>query len=123
MIKANVAFVPRKDGLDILQESYATNKLFAEIVAGESGSGKSVYACQAALDANFFPIYCMIDGKEDLKTKPTNNLLLLRELFERIKMACTSKGISLDSMQEMKKRMNQDRKEWASTVLDSAIDC
>jgi hypothetical protein len=121
MIKANVAFVPRKDGLDILQESYATDKLFAEIVAGKSGSGKSVYACQAALDENFYPIYCMIDGKEDLKTKPTDNLLLLRELFERIEMACTSKGISLDSLQEMKKGVNQDHNEWASEVLDSAI--
>ena len=41
-------------------EAIQGDKSYAVVVAGESGSGKSVFSCQQALDAGYLPIYCQI---------------------------------------------------------------
>jgi len=41
-------------------EATQGDKSYVIVVAGESGSGKSVFSCQQALDAGYLPIYCQI---------------------------------------------------------------
>jgi len=72
-LKANVRIVDVEPSQSAAKDFFAQHaviqgdKTYTVLVAGESGSGKSVYACQQALDCGYVPVYhCLA---EDAKTK------------------------------------------------------
>ena len=128
IMDANVGFVdtkPFQRGFNI--ESLQVDKMYAIIVAGESGSGKSVYACKKAKDEEFMPVYCLLGGATDSETNrkaPREQVQLndfLRHLIILFKEEHPNGSDALSRLYSIQSKLITTRNTWAMQVLKDAL--
>jgi hypothetical protein len=96
------------------------DKTFAVVVAGESGSGKSVFSCLQTQSKGYTTVYCVVTAK-DLDGKPNEaDFPLLNELL-RLVADTFRESKCPDILYNEKQKLNRSRNEWAERVLQSAL--
>ena len=128
-MEANVGFVdtkPFQRGFNI--ESIQADKMYAIVVAGESGSGKSVYACKKAKDEGFMPVYCLPGGATDSETnrrKPALEHVALNDFLRHLIICFEEEhpngSVALSRLYSIKSKLNKTRNAWAVQVLTDAL--
>ena len=126
-----VSVSPKKETADqyfsMLPNQKSDEKAYAVVVAGESGSGKSVYSCLQAEKSGFIPLYMVVTAKvlqskpEDPKLHPRPYLCELLDLV--IDELCKTQGHddALDLLRDEQVNLHEERNEWARAVLDDLI--
>jgi hypothetical protein len=116
-----VQFEP-SDAKTYFDAAVAPDKAFAVVVAGESGSGKSVFSCLQAKECGYTVLYVLLKGT-DLEHKPIGEFPLTNTLFRLLinKMEGPSGTPLLHRLYSKKETLNQDRNRWAKKVLEAAL--
>lgn len=111
-----------------LEDTDQIDKSSAVVVAGESGSGKSVFACQRSVDSGFVPVYCLVRS-DHMKSKPpdTRQFVALNAFFQfLIDEVTTHTSDHMNSVRnglyQLKFRLNQSRNKWARGVLKTLLE-
>ena len=102
-----------------------TDKSYAYVVTGESGSGKSVHSCLQAERLGYLPVYCLI-GKDGVAypQKPTSDFPSLNGLLRKCIIACEKNEGRTDIFNylcSMKACLNPSRNAWARSMLHTAL--
>ena len=129
IMEANVGFVdtkPFRRGFNI--ELIQADKMYAIVVAGESGSGKSVYACQKAKDEGFMPVYCLprggTDSESNTRKPPRQHVQLndfLRHLIILFEEEHPNGSDALFRLYFIQMKLITTRNAWAVQVLKDAL--
>ena len=139
-LKPDLDFVdvsPEEAGDHFETEAFQADKRYAIVIAGESGSGKSIYSIGQAIEKGFLTVYCIMRSAEHKKSKmPIKLLDALKKkpasqydelkLFLKLVIRCSEdqkRDISdLNRLYEFKGQLNTNRDKWASDVLNAAIE-
>ena len=132
--KVDTSFVKTDppDAADYFRSSTALDKSYVIVVAGESGSGKSVFACQQALDHDYYVLYKALTAADIFKNAypkpnkqfPALNAMLqsvIDDIGEKDDLVTTDQD-DLDVLHDLKKKLNFSRDSWARSVFKAAID-
>jgi len=106
-------------------ENIQIDKGYAVVVAGESGSGKSVFACKQSKESGFLPVYCLVKREQLEKKPPLNKYRDLNQFFQELIDFCdgdegkdsTEREHLKGRLYEHKFKLNISRNTWAKGVL------
>jgi hypothetical protein len=117
-----VSFTPSDAGSYFANRPVEPDKAFAVVVAGESGSGKSVFSCLQTKSNGYTTVYCVVT-EIDLGEKPKEaDFPLLNELLRLVAKAVTDSKYTVPTIfYHEKQKLNRSRNEWAQGVLESAL--
>jgi hypothetical protein len=106
------------------RDSVAADKSYALVVAGESGSGKSVYACQKSQEEGFESIYMRIkQDKLNAAKSIWTAFPCLNFLFAIVLGDTTAEVVKhRDALRDLKAKLNWERDTFAEAIFDAAFD-
>ena len=131
--KVDTSFVETDppDAVHYFRTTRALDKSYVIVVTGESGSGKSVFACQQALDLEYYVLYQALTADifktaypNPKKQFPALNALLqsvIDDIEEKDDLVTTDQD-DLDVLFDLKKQLKISRNSWARSVFKAAID-
>ena len=124
IVKPNLKYVatePEDTSGLFSQENQQMDKCYAIVVAGESGSGKSVFSVKQAQKSSYQPLYLTIKSKH-LEGKPTFDFVALKKILElAVSQTVVEKQSELEALVALKNAVNTERNVWALGVLNNAI--
>ena len=128
VLRPQLNYVEVEEGMDELDNyHYMTqkDKAYAFVVAGESGSGKSVFSClQVKHRFKYLPVYLLLDGKYRELAKPQSDFkelhIILRHMIDSFIQQNDGKG-DVNKLFEIKRKLNARRNKWAVQVFESTL--
>jgi hypothetical protein len=106
------------------KDNVAADKSYALVVAGESGSGKSVYTCQKSQEEGFESIYIRI--KQDnlnAASKILTTFPCLHALFDIVLDSTTAEIVKhQEALRDLKVKLRWSKDGFALTVFEHAFD-
>jgi len=123
IVKPNLKYVATdpKDASSLFPpENQQTDKGYAIVVAGESGSGKSVFSIKQAQDNAYQPLYLTITSKH-LEGKPPFDSFALNKLLDLTVSQVAENESESEALFALKNVLNVKRNDWAQGVLADVI--
>ena len=134
LVQPDLAFVdtdPQDPSQFFNMSSLQGDKGYAIVVAGESGSGKSVFSCLQAQKCGYIPLYCCINMKADYfkrNPKPRGLRFANLNLFFQSVIDKNEKDEQNEKdervvarLYALKNKLNRTRNQWAQQILDEAV--
>jgi hypothetical protein len=147
ILKPNLDYIQVQgtNAFERVMDDAQLDKSWAVVVAGESGSGKSVFSCLEVKHRKYLPVYMLlqltekeksneievkndtdvsIDVSEEFAEKPASEFEALHKLLKGklVKLDSAKHQNIIGALCELKKKINVSRNKWATKVFESALE-
>mmetsp|Transcript_26808 Transcript_26808/g.63926 ORF Transcript_26808/g.63926 Transcript_26808/m.63926 type:complete len:863 (-) Transcript_26808:344-2932(-) len=128
VLEPQLRYVDVDKGMNHLENyDYKTqpDKSYAFVIAGESGSGKSVFSClQVKKRHKYLPVYLLLH-EEHMKSKPAVQFKevhrILRQTIDSLVHQDDRKE-DVEKLCEIKRKLNANRNTWAVKVFEAILE-
>mmetsp|Transcript_26809 Transcript_26809/g.63927 ORF Transcript_26809/g.63927 Transcript_26809/m.63927 type:complete len:870 (-) Transcript_26809:344-2953(-) len=128
VVEPQLRYVKVEEGMNELENyNYETqlDKSYAFVIAGESGSGKSVFSClQVKKRHKYLPVYLLLHEEHKVIPKPAVEFKeihkILRQIIDSLVHQEDRKD-DVDDLCEIKRKLNATRNKWAVDVFEAIL--